>query len=77
MGNFRNLVLGDKMRNRLMWLSRHKWFIVMAVALVMFAPLPAAAATNSEVIAILNASITGFISLIKLAYCASGVTALC
>lgn len=62
---------------KLAWLRRHKWFIAAAVALVMLAPLPAAAATNSEVIAILNASITGFLSLVKLAYCASGVTLLC
>ena len=62
---------------KLDWLRRHKWFIAVAVALVMLAPLPAAAATNSEVIAILNASITGFLSLIKLAYCAAGVTQLC
>lgn len=61
------------------WLSRHKWIIILSLLLVAILPLSVSAAspTNSEVIAILNAGVTGLVSLVKVAYCASGVTALC
>ena len=63
--------------NTLRWIGRHRWFIAIIVVIIMIAPLPAAAATNSEIIAILNASIEGLLKLTKLAYCGAGVTALC
>ena len=63
--------------NTLRWIGRHRWFIVIIVIIIMLAPLPAAAETNSEIIAILNASIDGLFKLTKLAYCGAGVTALC
>ena len=46
-------------------------------ALAVFAPLTVAAATNTEIIAIMKEVITGVIAAGRDAYCASGVTALC
>mgnify|MGYP001569833418 CR=1 FL=1 len=55
------------------------WFIIPAVLLIILLfPLAASAAiTDSQVIAIFNAGIQGVVNLAKVAYCASGVTALC
>jgi len=64
-------------------LKKRLWFIVPAVVVIMLLlPLAASAAiTDSQVIAILNAGITGLVDglvdLVKLAYCASGVAVLC
>ena len=60
-------------------MRKRLWFIVPAVViLLLLFPLAASAAiTDSQVIAIFNASITGLVSLVKVAYCASGVAALC
>ena len=54
-------------------------FIIPAVVVIMLLlPLAASAAiTDSQVIAILNAGIQGVVNLVKVAYCASGVAALC
>ena len=49
-------------------------FVVLVLLLL---PLSAAAITNPDIIAILNAGIVGLVSLVKLAYCAAGVSALC
>ena len=64
-------------------MKKRLWFIITAVVIIMLLlPLAASAAiTDSQVIAILNAGITGLVDgvadLTKLAYCASGVAALC
>lgn len=63
--------------NVLRFLVRHKGFVLACLFLIALVPLPVAALTNSEVIAIFNASIEGLVKLTKLAYCASGVSALC
>ena len=61
-----------------MRLLRSKWWVLLAVlALVAITPITAAAMTNSEVIAVLNAGLTAVRTLVQDAYCASGVTALC
>ena len=58
--------------------KRPLWFIIPVVLLlVMLLPFTAAAATNAEIIAIMNAGITGLRDLVRDAYCAVGVTALC
>lgn len=49
---------------------------LLALALLLL-PLSVAAASNSDIIAILNAGIDGLVKLVKLAYCAAGVGALC
>ena len=56
-----------------------KWFLVGIATAILLAllPLTAAAATNPEIIAILNASIDGLVKLTKLAYCAAGFTPAC
>ena len=55
------------------------WFIIPAVAIILLLfPLAASAAiTDSQVVVILNATIQGIINASKVAYCASGATALC
>ena len=58
-------------------LSRHRIFVLATVFLIVLAPLPIAAITNTEVIAIYVESIKGLTTLTKLAYCAAGVSALC
>lgn len=64
-------------------MKKRLWLIVpLVVLIVLLLPLAASAAiTDSQVVAILNASIgnltTGVVNLTRLAYCASGVTALC
>mgnify|MGYP001612495338 FL=1 len=59
------------------WLKRSLVVLAILVPILLLAPLTAAAISNSEVITILNASIDGLIKLVRLAYCASGVGALC
>ena len=59
------------------FLLRRWWLLPVVLVLVMLFPLSVAAITNSEVIAILNAAITGLRDLTRDAYCASGVTAFC
>ena len=54
-----------------------KWIVVGAVAVALLLPLTVAAATNTEIIAIMKEVITGVIQAGRDAYCASGVTALC
>lgn len=57
---------------------KYKILIVAGIVLaLLLVPLSAAAVTNPDVVAILNAGITGLVSLVKLAYCASGIAALC
>lgn len=58
-------------------ISRHKLLLLFGLLLAALAPVPIAAVTNSEVIAIYVESIKGLLALTKLAYCASGVAALC
>ena len=55
---------------------------VLAIALLLLIvllllPLSAAAVSNPEIIAILNAGIDGVVKLVRLAYCAAGVVGLC
>ena len=52
-------------------------FGLLVVLVLLLLPLSAAAVSNSDIIAILNASIQGLVVLVKLAYCAAGVSALC
>ena len=56
-----------------------KWLLlgIFAAILLALLPLTVAAATNTEIIAILNAAIDGLVRLTKAAYCAAGVTPLC
>ena len=57
---------------------RRRWWVgLVVVAFVMMAPFSVSAATNTDIIAILNAGITGVVELTKLAYCAAGIAALC
>lgn len=60
-------------------MKKRLWFIIPAVLVILLLfPLAASAAiTDSQVIAILNAGIQGVVNLVKVAYCASGVAALC
>lgn len=57
--------------------TRRWWVLLIVVAFLMILPVSAAAITNSEVIAILNAGISGIRSLVQDAYCAAGVAAFC
>ena len=50
---------------------------LLVVLVLLLLPLSAAAINNPDTIAILNASIQGLVVLVKLAYCAAGVSALC
>ena len=50
---------------------------LLVVLVLLLLPLSAAALNNPDTIAILNASIQGLVVLVKLAYCAAGVSALC
>ena len=59
---------------------KKRWYLLgLLVGLLLLAlfPLVAAAMTNSEVIAVLNAGIMGLRDLVRDAYCAAGVTAFC
>ena len=57
---------------------RSKWWLLLVVlAFLLITPISAAAITNSEIIAILNAAFTSIRALTQDAYCAAGVTALC
>ena len=59
---------------------RKRWYLagVLGVLLLLaLFPLTVAAMTNSEVIAVLNAGVTGLRDLVRDAYCAAGVTAFC
>ena len=58
-------------------LRRRWWVGLIVVAFIMLLPITVSAATNSDIIAILNASIVGLVNLTRLAYCAAGVNALC
>lgn len=58
-------------------LRRRWWVLLVVAALFLVAPLPVAAITNSEIIAILNAGLNAVQSLVRDAYCAAGVTAFC
>ena len=60
-------------------MKKRLWFIlpVVVVILLLFPLAASAAITDSQVIAILNAGITGLVNLVKVSYCASGVAALC
>ena len=59
---------------------RKRWVLagILGVFLLLaLLPLTAAAMTNSEVIAVLSAGITGIRDLARDAYCAAGVAAFC
>lgn len=57
---------------------KYKLLIALAViSVLLLLPMSAAAMTNPDIIAILNAGIAGLIELVKLAYCGAGVSALC
>ena len=58
-------------------LARRWWVVVMVLGVLAVLPLTAAAITNTEVIAILNAGIAGLRTLVQDAYCAAGVNAFC
>ena len=59
------------------WLLRRWWLLLVVLGVMVLAPISVAAITNSEVIAILNAGITGLRTLVQDAYCAAGVNAFC
>lgn len=57
-----------------------KKFLIVAATVLLFAmvaPFTAAAATNSEVIAILAKGLEAIQMMVRDAYCAAGVTAFC
>lgn len=58
-------------------MKRLAMVVMVAAVLLVLAPLYVAAATNPDILAILNAGIDGLVRLVRDAYCASGVTALC
>ena len=58
-------------------LRRRWWVGLVVLAIVLVAPLSVSAATNTEIIAILNAVINGVVAAGRDAYCAAGVPALC
>ena len=58
-------------------MSRLLFAVPFATLLVLTLPFYVAAATNSEIIAILKEGIAGVVSLVRVAYCASGVAVLC
>ena len=58
-------------------LRRRWWLGLVIVAFLLVVPFTVSAATNTEIIAILNASIGGLVELTKVAYCAAGIAALC
>lgn len=52
--------------------------LTIVIPIILLLPLVASAAiTDSQVIAILNTGIAGVVDLVKVAYCAAGVAALC
>lgn len=50
---------------------------MIAVGMLLLAPFTVGAITQNENIAILQEAIDGLVRLVKLAYCAQDVTALC
>ena len=54
-----------------------KWWIILGAILLALLPLTVAAATNSEIIAIMQEVIRGVLTAGRDAYCASGIAALC
>ena len=50
---------------------------VVILAVVLIAPLTVAAATNTEIIAIMDTVITGVLAAGRDAYCAAGIATLC
>ena len=64
-----------KMRSRF----KFKFLVLGAFALIvmMMLPLTAAAVSNSEIIAILQEGLAANLEMLKVAFCASDVSALC
>ena len=59
-------------------MKKRLWFIVPVVlGALLILPLTAAAATNTEILALMNGVIQGILSAGKDAYCAAGVAAFC
>lgn len=58
-------------------IAKRWWVGLIVLGFLMIAPMSAAALTNSEVIAILNAAFAIVRSLTQDAWCASGVAAFC
>ncbi len=59
------------------FVRRRWWLIFPVLGLVMLAPLPVAALTESEVLGVLGAVIQGILTAGRDTYCALGVAALC
>ena len=67
-------------------MAKNQWrvaivFTLAVVGLLLLLPITVAAATNTEIIAIMSSALSsytdGVVKIVKLAYCASGISALC